>query len=61
MKKNVKKLVAVVLSVAMFGSVLTGCGAGNSGSSESGTSEAAKETGKAASSVITVVSREDGS
>ena len=32
MKKNVKKLAAVVLSVAMFGSILTGCGAqgGNS-------------------------------
>lgn len=61
MKKNVKKLATVVLSVAMFGSVLTGCGSGNSGSSESGT-EAAKDTGKAgASSVITVVSREDGS
>lgn len=27
MKKNVKKLAAVVLSVAMFGSILTGCGA----------------------------------
>lgn len=43
MKKNVKKLAAIVLSAAMFGSVLTGCGAG------------------AASSTITVVSREDGS
>lgn len=59
MRKNVKKLAATALSLVMLGSVLTGCGDGAAQSSSN--TEGNSDSGNNPNSVITVVSREDGS